>query len=84
MAKLRIDYEHMMTAEQHRAEALGLRLEHFNSGLKENSSNGWRIFTGTDRRDYFAGNHIAHYRTGQEIIAWLDCWEAHVADSKAA
>jgi hypothetical protein len=54
-----------------RADELGLHIVSFNSGAKKNPENGVRIFRGTYERDFFAGDHLAHYTTAGEVNAFL-------------
>lgn len=70
----RLTYEVMSTVEQERARRLGLRLEHHNSGVVMSDTSGWRVFRGVLPCDYFSA-HLAHFRTGSGMVAWLDGFE---------
>lgn len=74
MSKSRITYEYMMTVQQERARRLGLRLENYNSGTVQSDTSGWRVFRGIVHCDYF-GPHLAHFRAGETMVAWLDGFE---------
>ena len=58
-----------------RAEALGLRLEHYNSGSPKNPLNGTRVFRGTEPHAFFGGDHIAHLARLGQVTAFLTGYE---------
>lgn len=74
MAKHRLTYDDMAGPQQERAKRLGLRLEHYQSGINPSDTSGWRVFRGIVSQDYF-GPHLAHFRTGDMMVAWLDGFE---------
>ena len=58
------------------AERLGLHLTHYNSGSRYNELNGYRLFLGTEPRDYFAGNHLTQQKDIKSIDIYLQGFEA--------
>lgn len=50
------------------AEAAGCRLVQFNAGAR-NPANGIRLFAGTDRVDFFRGDHLIHSTKHHEVIS---------------
>jgi len=40
---------------------------------------GFRIFEGTAQQSYHTPGHIGHARSYDELLAWLDGYEVHVA-----
>lgn len=62
-----------------RAQALGLFLTHYNSGMKGNPKNGTRIHSSagpSGRADFFRTPFMRHFRSLNELRAWLDGYEA--------
>lgn len=77
---VKVTYDHMATVQQERAKRLGLRLEHHNSGTVQSDTSGWRVFRGIVSCDYF-DPHLAHFRTGAMMVAWLDGFEMALTGS---
>lgn len=59
------------------AERFGLHLANYNSGHPRNDANGFRLFYGTDLRDFFDGGHIVHLKTKSEVDAFLAGFSAN-------
>jgi hypothetical protein len=53
------------------ATQLNLSIATYNSGVRTNRLNGWRVFQGLGTRDYFQGDEMAHVANPRELMVFL-------------